>query len=350
MQHSILGALLDVPPPAVDATLAGQMADELFGVRGTVTGLGGERDGNFRICEPDGNSWVLKIVHPHELPEVSDLQDLVLEHLATHAPALPVPRLRRPLGPDQERARWVDPSLSSSPLRVRMYSYLPGVPLSHGHLGAEVARHIGAFVAELDRALVNLAHPGQTQDLAWDAHRVERIEPLVNSLPRDEQDHVTWVLDHFRTHAAPALAGLRRQLIHNDANLDNVLTPAAGDPQISGLIDFGDMLTAPLVQDVATAAAYQLRPDGHPMAGSADVVVAYHQRLPLMTEEVEVLADLIAARWVLTTTITGWRAARQPGNRDYILRNSEAARAGLRRLRTLGFAGATDYLREAIER
>jgi Ser/Thr protein kinase RdoA (MazF antagonist) len=307
------------------------------------------------VREHGGDNWVLKVVHPREDPAVTELQSVVLEHVASRDPALPVPRVRVSSdgGP---AARWPDPSVPGRELQVRMYSYLPGVPMGRSVLGPELARNVGTLVADLDLALADLDHPGQAQDLAWDAHRVERVEHLVervehlvDGLPAEERDLVGAALDHFRSHTGPLLAGLRRQVIHNDANLDNVLTVTVDDPAISGIIDFGDMLRAPLVQDVATAAAYQLRETGHPLAGPADVLRAYHQRLPLRPEEIEVVADLVTARWVLTTTITAWRARQHADNRDYILRNSAAARSGLRRLGPLGCTQATDYLRDAIE-
>ncbi|MDN5790215.1 MAG: phosphotransferase [Micrococcales bacterium] len=348
MQPRILGALLDVPPPALDVSLAERLAGELFGVQGVATELGGERDRNFRVTEPDGTSWVLKVVHSHEPPEFTELQSIVLEHVRARAPSLPVARVRMPLGQEGPTARWADPSTGGEPLRVRMYSYLPGVPMARSVPSPRLARNVGAFVAKLDRALADLDHPGHVQDLAWDAHRVERVEPVVDVLPPAEQDLVRGALEHFRSHAGPQIPGLRRQVIHNDANLDNVLTVAVDDPRVSGVIDFGDLLRAPLVQDVATTAAYQMRDGGHPMAGPADVLVGYHRQIPLRPEEIEVLVDLIAARWVLTMTITAWQARQRPGNREYILRNAAAAREGLRRLQSLGCGQATAFLCDAI--
>ena len=64
------------------------------------------------------------------------------------------------------------------------------------------------------------------------------------------------LLEGFERHAVPLLRGLRRQVIHNDFNPHNVLADAVDDTRIAGVIDFGDMVHAPLVQDLATACAY----------------------------------------------------------------------------------------------
>jgi Ser/Thr protein kinase RdoA (MazF antagonist) len=86
---------------------------------------------------------------------------------------------------------------------------------------------------------------------------------------------------------------------------------------------------------------------GHPLAHAADLVSAYHAVNPILPEEIEVLFDLIAVRQVVSVAIGTWRAQRYPDNRDYILRNSQAAWRGLERFATLDRADAQSYFRAA---
>ena len=70
----------------------------------------------------------------------------------------------------------------------------------------------------------------------------------------------------------PRLAALRAQVIHNDYHLYNVLV--APDDQariVTGIIDFGDMVHAPLVGEVATAAAFHMAGSADPFEGPAAV-------------------------------------------------------------------------------
>jgi hypothetical protein len=60
-----------------------------------------------------------------------------------------------------------------------------------------------------------------------------------------------------------------------------------------------------------------------------------------------VLFDLIAVRQVVSVAIGTWRAQRYPDNRDYILRNSQAAWRGMERFATLDRADAQSYFRAA---
>jgi len=145
------------------------------------------------------------------------------------------------------------------------------------------------------------------------------------------------------------LPSLRAQVIHNDFNPHNVLVDAIADDRIAGVIDFGDVVRSPLVQDLAVAAAYQIGASGHPLQGAADMAASFHAVCPLLPEEIELLPDMIAARLALTIAVSSWRAARHPDNADYILRNQATAWNGLQRLQEISRDNAIVWLRGQIE-
>jgi Ser/Thr protein kinase RdoA (MazF antagonist) len=136
-------------------------------------------------------------------------------------------------------------------------------------------------------------------------------------------------------------------VIHNDLNFHNVVVAADAPEEVAGILDFGDMVRSPLVCDVAVAAAYHVRADDRPLADAAEYVAAYHAASPLDGAELEVLGDLIATRLAMSVLISGWRADEHPQNREYILRNEPAARAGLGALERLSHGEAAGILRRA---
>lgn len=128
--------------------------------------------------------------------------------------------------------------------------------------------------------------------------------------------------EDWRALAAPRLGKLRRQVIHNDFNPSNIL--AAEDGTITGIIDFGDVIDAPLICDLATAIAYREPQHGFD-ALVATAVAAYGRNIPLLEEEVAILPILVRARAAMVIAITHWRAEQDPRNRDYLLRNAPLA-------------------------
>jgi Ser/Thr protein kinase RdoA (MazF antagonist) len=321
-----LGDVLDAPAPPVSVADAEALGADHFGLRATATPLTGERDRNFLLRADDGGAYVLKVVHPAEDPAVTDFQNQALLHLAEADPALPVPRVRPPL-----LVPWQVPGLP--PRLVRMYSWLPGRPLHLVAPGSAQRRAVGGLLARLGLGLRGFSHPAQDHVLLWDIQHAARVRPLLAHIQDPVRRAIPErLLDVFEQRAVPAMRGLRRQVIHNDFNPHNVLADPVADDRIAGVIDFGDMVRAPLVQDLATACAYHVQPEGHPLAGPAEIVAGYHAVCPLLPDEIEVLFDLIAVRGVISVAISGWRAERQPDNAAYILRNYPTAWAGLERL------------------
>jgi hydroxylysine kinase len=108
------------------------------------------------------------------------------------------------------------------------------------------------------------------------------------------------------------------------------------------------MLQAPLVGEVATAAAFHMTGNADPFEGPAPFVAAYHATLPLTDVEQEVVADLMATRHLITALISEWRAARYPDNRPYIMRHNPAAWEALSQLADLSRHAARDRLLAGI--
>src|SRR5919106_3663477 len=86
--------VLHADPPALTPERAEQVALTLFGVRGSAAPLVSERDQNFRIDEPGGPRWVLKVSNASEDPGVVEMEVAAVEHVAAMAPELPLPRAR----------------------------------------------------------------------------------------------------------------------------------------------------------------------------------------------------------------------------------------------------------------
>jgi Ser/Thr protein kinase RdoA (MazF antagonist) len=137
---------------------------------------------------------------------------------------------------------------------------------------------------------------------------------------------------------------LRSQVIHNDYHLYNVLVAPDDHARIVGIIDFGDMLHAPLVGEVATAAAFHMAGCADPFEGPSQFVAAYHATLPLTDVEQEIVADLMATRHLITALISEWRAARYPENIAYIMRHNAAAWEALSQMADLSRNTARDRL------
>jgi hydroxylysine kinase len=321
-------AVLTAPPAPVAVAWAADLLQRRYGLSGELKPLSGERDANFLLEPADGGArCMLKLSHPHEDPLVADFQTQALLHVAATDPGLPVQRLLR----DRQGAASVEVLDAEGRTRVaRVFSYVEGLPMPQAPRSAAQRRSVARMLARLDLALAGLAHPAAARELPWDIQRAERVRPLLQHVADPARRALAEAaLDGFEQRTKPLLPALRRQPIHNDFNLYNLLVDPAEPARVSGILDFGDMVHAPLVNDLAVAASYHIDEQGDALATVARFAADYHAVTPLGADETFVLLDLVRARLAMVVAISGWRAARQPGNAAYLMRNNAVSWARL---------------------
>ena len=337
--------VLTAPAPNFPVLFAERLAREVYGVDGTATPLVSERDQNFRIEMPAGRRYVLKIANPAESYDVLDFQNGAMLHARRSDPALLVPGVAA-IGDSGETIYRLEND--GTRYLVRLVDYLGGDVLSGRTASPALRRSIGAMVARLDNALRGYFHPAARHELWWDVSRISSLRALFRHIVDGQHRALcTRLLDQFEAGTQPLLPALRAQVIHNDANPANVLTAPEDPHSVSALIDFGDIVHAPMVNDLAVAAAYQALGRNDPMGAVCDVVCGYHARLPLADDEIVVLPELITARLLTSATVSEWRAREHPDNRDYILGDMAVTWATLSRLADIDGDASLRRLREA---
>ena len=312
-----LAASLTTAPPTLPEAEAAALARSHFGLTGTLTQLTSERDLNYRLTTPTG-AYVLKLANPAEPAAVTRFQTLALIHL--EATTLPVPRVIRTLSGQTE----VDTPHGI----LRLLTWLDGHPQYQSPRTQTQCAAMATTAARLSLGLHGFHHPAAAHVLQWDIRQASALRPLLPHVAAELRPLATETLNRFDADIAPHLPGLRAQVVHNDLNPHNVLVDPQNPDQITGILDFGDMVATPLICDAAVTAAYQIDP-AKPRASLQTFATAYHATLPLTPLEARLLPDLTATRLLTTLAVASARAARYPDNAAYILRNVPAAAAAL---------------------
>jgi len=319
-----LGPLLTAAPPPLSDAAAAELALRHFGISGRLKRLTSERDVNLHLITPT-QGYVLKLANPAEAAEVTDFQTKALLHLEGRD--LPVPRVIRTLDGATE--------VATPDGVLRLLTYLEGVPQHLTPRSPAQARSMARMAARLTKGLAGFSHPAANHVLQWDIKQASSLRPLLPAIADPALRALAeQVLDQFDATIAPRLGDLRWQVVHSDLNPHNVLTAPGQPDEISGVLDFGDMVFTPLICDAAIAASYQIDP-ATPLDSLVNFARAYHGELPLTATEAQVFPGLVAARMLTTLAITSTRAARYPDNAAYILRNFPASRDGLVALSSL---------------
>ncbi|MDJ0907232.1 MAG: phosphotransferase [Woeseiaceae bacterium] len=337
---SALAAIAEPPPDFARENIL-ELLDREYGLQGRLSPLVSERDQNFRLETPDGKQFVVKIANAAEPLPITDFQVQALQRLADLECEVEVPRVL----PAKNGSVLTTIGARESEHRLRVVSYVPGIPLEGGLPDRRLARNMGRSLALIDAALRDFTHPGESQVLLWDMQRAAELRPLVEHVPEELQPLVDDCIEVFMKQVMPVFSELRTQVIHNDLNPGNILVSHSDPHAVAGVIDFGDMLRAPLVVDVAIAASY-LRATDDGLATLGAFVDGFDSELPLDDRERALLYDLVRTRLAATITILYWRATARSAEDPYLQKALEE-RASERFLRYLSHLGRDVFL-EAV--
>jgi 4-aminobutyrate aminotransferase-like enzyme/Ser/Thr protein kinase RdoA (MazF antagonist) len=298
-----------------------RLAEQHFGLRGTLEPLYSERDQNVRLREADGTAWVLKISNTEEPEDIVNAQIETLRHIAAVDPSLPVPRVRS--GKDGAATFRIASGDGKSHL-FHVVSFLEGRIADASVLDAAMNRKIATMVARLGRAMRGLSLPAiANRGLLWDIREIGKFLPYVDLLPAAHRDMARHIVGTFEQTVSPSLARLRTQVIHGDVHAHNLILETNASPEITGIIDFGDMLHGPLIMDIADTIADFIIEPGKAADVMQTMLSAYHAVTPLEDDEIELLYDLILARLLLTPLTNAVRSKETPDEANYLAEYGE---------------------------
>jgi 4-aminobutyrate aminotransferase-like enzyme/Ser/Thr protein kinase RdoA (MazF antagonist) len=344
IQPSVAGDLLAGRIPRLSEEMLGTLLSEAWGLSGALKPLSGERDQNLRLAASDGQTYVLKIANAAEPIEALAFQIAALDHIAAADPSLPVPRTLRSKAGDT----LVPVAQEAAHFMARLVTYLPGEPALDFAPTPGFRRAAGRLTGRIDRALTGFHHEGAPKAMIWDLRHAATLEHYIRHITDPERRAMAErVMADFKARAVPLFERLRTQVIHNDIHQNNIMRdPRSGE--ITGVIDFGDMVETCLVNEAAIAVAHQLYREDAPLAVAAEFLSAYAAEMPLAPAEIAVLFELVKMRLASREIIAAWRAATSDGPSPYRADISAMGWDALQRCLAIDPDHATRFLEKAM--
>ncbi len=174
-------------------------------------------------------------------------------------------------------------------------------------------------------------------DMLWKLDNVIACKDYLSEVTDlDTRDRIARLFDVYEKEIMPKLPDLRKAVIHNDANEQNLIVAPTEPDKIYGLIDFGEVQYGSQVNELAVALAYGLLGEDDFEMGANNIIEGYVDEFPLEKRELEMHYYLMAMRLVINITMTSHSAKQQPNN-NYILVSQAAARVLLKRLEDEGY-------------
>ena len=195
--------------------------------------------------------------------------------------------------------------------------------------------------------MTGFSHPGLERPLLWNMETtgagLTAYKPLLANA--DERKLVEHFESGYLARVMTQQGQLRRGVIHNDANRENVIVDESGS-QVTSIIDFGDMIHAWLVLEPAIAAAYAMLEQPDPMASAQALVGGYHRGLALTETEIGLLFDLIGMRLCMSVCLCAHQQRLEPDN-AYLSIDVQQSWDLLRQLESISWTEARDRMMAA---
>lgn len=349
-----------------DAMDASGIARTAFGLDvaegpGSVQRLPGDQERNFRVQAAGGQTYLLRLYvsgMPREgIAFLRDLTDHACRDEASRGGTELSARLQRFVGEGEriESVEWEGRRVDAC-----LLTFLPGQLLADVHPHSpELIRDFGRTLGQLARALGDFGdfagRPSPSSALDPDGgpswtllDAPAEIRPRLQFIgDRRRRGLVESILDRHVDVVEPIVSTLRRSVIHQDANENNLLveaTPAGA--RVTGLIDFGDACHTALVCEPAIAAAYIAFAKADPLTAMAQLIAAFHAESPLTDEEFACVFDLARLRLAMSVAVSSERAAAKDVDPYHLVSAAPAWRV-LEQLERVHPRYATAVFREA---
>lgn len=266
-------------------------------------------DQNFRLSDPKGTRYVLKIMNSEEDTAFLDAQVSALD-LLQKSPG----RLETPAVVTGSAGRFVT---REGVHPVWLVTWLSGQLMADVQDPSDALLHdLGRGLGDLDRRLAEFDDPATRRIYPWDLRNAPGALSFVDHIADPAgREFVRSRLSHFETRVLPEVDELPFQVIHNDANDHNLLVAGEGeDLRATAVLDFGDLVWTARACELAIAMAYPMMSAADPLAAGARVLAGYHGELPLDRSEIRALPYLIEARLCVSVTMSAHRLSVDPAN------------------------------------
>lgn len=316
-----MSSVFTTPPPSFSDNEALTLLKDKFDISGTLEQLPSDRDQVFHVRD-DANSYVMKIYNSAEETSVIELQDAAATYIMKNDNTLLVPK-------SLQRTKCI--KNKDLAYQVRLMPYYTGSFLSEKNLQTNEYFILGEFIGRLTRSLEQFSHEGANRSFLWDAARTDLIKgylPYVSS--KRDRDVLNYFLHDFETNTQPVLSGLKRSVIHNDANDNNIILDKNNN--IIGIIDLGDMVFSNRCVEIATCMAYVAILEDSTYESLKSLLMGYLSLIDLDRKEVHSILHIMCNRLCISVIMASWRSTLFPNN-DYLTISQTPAWNFLRKIR-----------------
>jgi 4-aminobutyrate aminotransferase-like enzyme/Ser/Thr protein kinase RdoA (MazF antagonist) len=322
-----------------------QIVKQYFGLEVSATALPGELDFNFFLVAQSGEKLILKVANAEEKLENLQLQNAVINHLSVNLSGLQVSKIKKSVS-GEEILTLTIPELGKR--FVRLLTWIDGrVFAKVNPHSPQVLFGLGEMCGKLCASMQKFDHPSAHRFMKWDPSQAAWVKEHLPKFENKKKEITSYFYSLFETKVVPLFPVLRTSINHNDANDYNVLVNFDfNNPQVPGVIDFGDLVYTHTINELAIAIAYAVMDKPNPLEAACHMVRGFHSQFKITEEEINALFPLIATRLLISVVCSEFNRREHPEN-EYLQISDRPAWALLEKLRNIAPAFAEASFRQA---
>ncbi len=272
------------------------LISQYWTINGKFSKLNSEFDLNFEVIDRKNNKFIVKIMRNDCDKGFLEGQIKFLKFINKTKSSFPIPKIYKSIKGNNfeklndenknERYVWVIKKIDGE-----LFSDFKPKPLE---LIFDLGKKVGLLDLYSKRFKKTLSIPSNKWNLTkpyWIENHLSDIKDLkIRKILVD-------ILEDFKN-ISNVLLNLESQWIHNDLNDQNLLVNYNGVnlPEISGILDFGDLALCPRICNIAICSAYLLILPNVGIDKQLHFLKGYHLKNPILEKELDILYTLILVR------------------------------------------------------
>jgi len=284
---------------------------EYYNLEGECVLLPGEIDFNYKVKTANNSQYILKISPFYADQTFFDFQEKLLLYLDQNKKILHYPKII----PTTDGTTTLKIIQDENKIHfVRLLTWIDGVLWSsYGPKTSQLRYFLGQVAGEVTNAIQNFDHKYAFRNFDWQLDGAEWTENHLDLFDQNQNQIVLYFQNKFDA-TKNKRNTLRKGVIHNDVNDNNILVNATKSPVEIAIIDYGDAVYSALINDLAVTATYAIMDVPDPLSAAAEIIRGYHTSFPLKEEEIIHLYMLIGMRLVLSVTKSAINKTKDPNN------------------------------------
>ena len=282
-----------------------------YGIKVKATQVEGESDDNFKLNSKN-KSYFFKIYPKKTDPKFVKFQTNLLTDLKDYKKAAnnKLTSDKKPYATFFDKENEIRYFRMNDWIHGRLWSYVNPINKNLRHeLGLESAK----LILKLKKINSNYLR----EDFDWDLSNYLWIDKFYKKIDigKKRQLIIENLLLNFKKNQSE-YDGLRKNLIHNDLNDNNIIVSEnLKTPNIVGFIDFGDCIKSQLINELAVTCTYGIIDSMNLLESACEIIKGFNSEIKISEIEIEFLYELIHLRISISILKSSLNEKYNPGNK-----------------------------------